>query len=77
MGKFGPKKTYEWFESHGVPLKCEKDNRVFPVSDDGTEVVEVFEKVFAKYRDKINLHYSEGVSGVLKENEKYHITTPK
>jgi predicted flavoprotein YhiN len=34
FGKFSPKKCREWFESHGVPLKCESDNRVFPVSDD-------------------------------------------
>ncbi len=77
IGKFWPKKTYEWFESHGVPLKCEKDNRVFPVSDDGTEVVEVFEKVFAKYCDKITFHYTEGVSAVIKVGEKYQITTSK
>jgi len=34
FGKFSPRKCRDWFESHGVPLKCEKDNRVFPVSDD-------------------------------------------
>lgn len=64
MGKFGPAKTYEWFESHGVPLKTQADMRVFPVSDDGHDVVDVFEKIFAKHRDKIVLHYGEGVSEV-------------
>lgn len=62
FGKFSPRKCREWFESHGVAMKCESDNRVFPVSDDGTEVVEVFESIFAKYRDKITLHYGEGVT---------------
>jgi hypothetical protein len=33
--------------------------RVFPVSDDGYDVVEVFENIFAKYQDKITLHYGE------------------
>ncbi|MDD2693330.1 MAG: NAD(P)/FAD-dependent oxidoreductase [Candidatus Gracilibacteria bacterium] len=81
LGKFSPKKCREWFESHGIPLKCESDNRVFPVSDDGSEVVEVFEKIFAKHRDRISLHYGEGVStvsmfsssgtkGRIQENEK-------
>ena len=65
FGKFSPRKCREWFESHGVPMKCEADNRVFPVSDDGTEVVEAFEKIFAKYRNKITLHYEEGVSDVM------------
>ena len=59
MGKFPPKKVREWFESHGVPLKCEVDNRVFPVSDDGRDVVEVFESIFRTYRKNISLHYGE------------------
>lgn len=64
FGKFSPRKCREWFESHGVPMKCESDNRVFPVSDDGTEVVEVFERIFAKYRDKVTPHYGEGVTQI-------------
>jgi predicted flavoprotein YhiN len=59
FGKLSPRKCREWFESHGVPMKCEADNRVFPVSDDGTEVVEAFTRIFAKYRDKVTLHYGE------------------
>jgi hypothetical protein len=29
------------------------------VSDDASEVLEVFENIFAKYRDNISLHYGE------------------
>ncbi len=61
LGKFSPKKCYEWFESHGVPLKCQEDMRVFPVSDDGRDVVGVFEDIFANNREKIALHYGEWV----------------
>lgn len=64
MGKFSPRKCREWFESHGVPMKCESDNRVFPVSDDGADIVWVFEDIFEKYRDRISLHYGEGVREV-------------
>lgn len=46
MGKYGPKKTREWFENNGVELKCEEDKRVFPVSDDSSDVMRVFEKIF-------------------------------
>jgi len=67
FGKFSPRKCRDWFESHGVPMKCESDNRVFPVSDDGTEVVEAFTRIFAKYCDKITLHYGEGVSVISTE----------
>ncbi len=64
MGKYSPKKCREWFESHGVPLKCESDNRVFPISDDGRDIVWVFESIFAKNRDKISLHYREWVDSL-------------
>jgi predicted flavoprotein YhiN len=39
MGVFSPKKCREWFESHGVPLYTQEDDRVFPVSDDGHDIV--------------------------------------
>jgi hypothetical protein len=29
--------------------------RVFPISDDGGDVVDAFENVFAKYRDNITI----------------------
>jgi len=61
MGKFGPKKCCEWFEEHWLGIKVESDNRVFPISDDGSEVLDVFEKIFAKYRNNIILHYGEWV----------------
>ena len=77
FGKLSPKKCREWFELHGVPLKCEADNRVFPVSDDGYDIVDVFERIFAKYRDKVVLHYSEGVDGIEKIDEQYRVTTKK
>ena len=59
IGKKKKKKCREWFEAHGVPLKCEEDHRVFPISDDGHDVVGAFEEIFAKYRDRITLHYGE------------------
>lgn len=80
LGKFSPKKCREWFESHGVPIKIEEDMRVFPVSDDGGDVVDAFENVFAKYRDNITIHLWEWVTDVKciwTGDPTYHITTPK
>lgn len=37
---FPPQKTMEFFESLGVPLKTERGNRVFPVSDRAGDIVE-------------------------------------
>jgi predicted Rossmann fold flavoprotein len=45
LGMCGPARLYRWFEEHGVPLKVEEDGRVFPVSNDGDDVVAVFEKL--------------------------------
>ncbi len=58
MAVFGPRKVYQWFEEHGVPLKLEKDMRVFPVSNKGKDVVAVFEKVFTDHN--VMVHFKEG-----------------
>jgi predicted Rossmann fold flavoprotein len=39
---FPPDAVRDWFEAHGVPLKQEKDGRVFPVSNDGRDIVAIF-----------------------------------
>jgi len=44
MFKFPPEKVKEWFENHGVPLKIEEDLRIFPVSNNGKDVVGALEK---------------------------------
>jgi len=55
MYAFSPADVYSWFESHGVPLKTENDLRCFPKSDDGHDIVGVFEKIFNESKDKIML----------------------
>lgn len=44
MFAFSPQKVREWFEEKGIELKVESDSRVFPVSDNGKEVVVMFER---------------------------------
>lgn len=46
MYAFPPEKVFTWFEDHGVPLKVEEDLRVFPQSNNGKDVVGVFEQLF-------------------------------
>ena len=48
-----------WFENHGVPLKTDDDLRVFPVSDVGQDVVDLFVKLFDDKR--IAIHFLEGI----------------
>ncbi len=61
---FPPEKVFEWFEEHGVPLKCEDDLRVFPKSDHGKDVVGVFEKLFLE--KKVDLHVKNPILTVEK-----------
>lgn len=44
---FMPADTMHFFESHGVPLKTERGNRVFPVSDSAHDIAEALVR-FAK-----------------------------
>jgi predicted Rossmann fold flavoprotein len=37
---FQPTDTMQWFESHGVPLKVESDNRVFPASNNSQSIID-------------------------------------
>ena len=77
LGKFSPKKCREWFESHGIPLKCEEDNRVFPSSDDGHDVVDVFENIFSQYRSSIDCRYGVSIESIQKMGDSYTIFTSK
>ncbi len=45
---FSNQEVMTWFGEHGVQLKVEKDLRVFPCSNDGDDVVGVFENVFVE-----------------------------
>ena len=55
-----PKGIYKRFEAHGVPLKMEKDMRVFPQSNDGKDIVRVFEQIFEQ-EGNVRVCLGEGV----------------
>ncbi len=40
LGRFGPRETVSWFESRGVPLKTEKDGRMFPATDSSRTIMD-------------------------------------
>ena len=41
---FPPEKIMAFFESHGCPLKTERGNRVFPVSDKAISILDSWQK---------------------------------
>ncbi|MCC7357177.1 NAD(P)/FAD-dependent oxidoreductase [Candidatus Uhrbacteria bacterium] len=70
MYHFPPLAVRDWFESHGVPLKVEKDLRVFPVSDNGSDIVGVFKRLF----DQANVQILYGHQ-VISISESQHVFT--
>ena len=63
MYDFPPLAVREWVESHGVPLKKEKDLRVFPQSDSGKDVVSAFERYLVKGGVELKMRATvEGIS---------------
>ncbi len=45
LSRFSPADTMAFFESHGLPLKTERGNRVFPVSDNANDVAGTLSRV--------------------------------
>lgn len=71
MTNFPPEKVYAWFENHGVPLKTEKDLRVFPRSNNGQDIVKVFEKILNRANAKILL--KQDVQKITHQNNEFTI----
>lgn len=69
--RFPPEKVMEWFEEQGVKLKIEEDKRVFPVSDDGHEIVAALERQLRKL--DVEIFFKASVSSVLKEGKKFAV----
>lgn len=67
--------TMEWFLERGVPLKIEKDNRVFPESNSSQTIIDCFQVLVEKY--DIEVLKNHGVNSVKKENTVWHLETTK
>ena len=53
LNRLGPQDTMALFESLGVPLKTERGNRVFPVSDRSQSVLDALERFLRAYHVRI------------------------
>jgi predicted flavoprotein YhiN len=62
MGQFWPRKMFSRCEDHGVPLKCQEDMRVFPQSNNGNDIVTMFEKILRSWDSTI--HFQEGITSI-------------
>ncbi len=74
--KFMTGDIMEWFEERGVPLKIEKDNRVFPQSNSSQSIIDCFTSLCEKYN--IEVLTSTAVKNFSQqEDELWHIETSK
>lgn len=56
LSEFSTKDLYNFFESNDIPLKVEDHDRVFPVSNKVTDVIDMFEKLMLENNVKIKLN---------------------
>lgn len=73
MFRFPPEKVMAWFEEHGVPMKIEKDLRVFPVSNNGKDIVGALEKYLRLHGVEISCNM--GITQIAKEGKQFKITS--
>jgi len=57
FSRFQPRDTVTWFENHGLSLKTETDNRIFPKSNRSQDVIDLFLDVAEKYRIQIRTQH--------------------
>lgn len=65
VSRFSPSDTMDFFESLGVPLKTERGNRVFPVSDKAADIVNALQKRLKQLGVSILI---ENVRGLILKN---------
>lgn len=71
--KFQPGDTMDWFETRNVPLKIEKDNRVFPTTDSSQSIINA---MIDEVRNKnFEVKTQVSVAEIIKQGETYLIKT--
>lgn len=71
MHEFGPSDVCKWFEEHGIPLKTE-GLKIFPKSNKGTDVTELFDRLFRKMG--VEVFYKTSVSKVSKVKDGFKVS---
>ena len=68
---FSPFTTYYYFEDLGLPLKVERGNRVFPLSDKSSDVIKAYEKKLKDLGVKVHLNFE--IKSIEKVGEEFII----
>lgn len=67
ISSFTPYDTMQFFEEHGLPLKVERGNRVFPESDKSSDVIKVLQNYCIHSR--VNIKLNEEVIDCYKNSQ--------
>ena len=70
---FGPREIYNYFTENKVMLKEEDDNKIFPVSDKASDIL----NALLKNTNNLTINYNESVTNIIKNDEYYEVITNK
>lgn len=73
FSRFGVKETMAWFNSHGLELYTQKDNRVFPKSDDAHDVRNLLINTAQKLGINIKSHIK--ITKIEPAKDKFYVYT--
>ena len=67
INRFSPADTISFFNEHDCPLKTERGNRVFPVSDKSSDVIDCL--VRECRRNKVDIRFDQKVTEIRKKDD--------
>lgn len=71
INRFSPADTISFFNEHDCPLKTERGNRVFPVSDRSSDIIDCLFKECR--RRKVDIRFDEKAEKIVKEENIYRV----
>ena len=73
INRFKPSDTIDFFNEHGCPLKTERGNRVFPMSDKSSDIIDCLVKECRK--KKVDIRFEQKVTKIEKKDDYFIIFT--
>lgn len=75
FAQFSTKDTVDWFESRGVKLKAEPDNRIFPESNNSQSIIDCLME--QAHRSGVSIELNEPVLGIEKQARGFKVALKK
>lgn len=72
LTRFQPQDTIKWFESRGVPLKVEADNRMFPTTNSSETIINCLNQEVAKWG--VEVRKASKVRAIQKQDSRFIIS---